>query len=87
MRYTQDQNFLIRGPGLPEQGVVAVGPAELEAAHLAGADEMRRGIIDRLWEWSGKKWGGNCRGEYNCMGDIEKWLNDPAFFVEEITTK
>lgn len=36
MRYSQDQNFNIKGPGLPEQGVVAVGPAELEKAFEAG---------------------------------------------------
>lgn len=36
-RYTQD-GYNIKGPGLPEQGVCAVGPAELEAAFRAGME-------------------------------------------------
>ena len=36
-RYTQD-GYNIKGPGLPEQGVVAVGPEELESAFEAGMD-------------------------------------------------
>lgn len=36
MRYKQDINFLITGPGLPEQGAVAIGPSELQAAYEAG---------------------------------------------------
>lgn len=46
MRYTQDQNFLIRGPGLPDQGAVAVGPDELKevwfTGYYAGSHEMMR---------------------------------------------
>ena len=42
MRYTQETNMLIKGPGLPEQGSVAVGPAELEAAFEAG---KRAGLV------------------------------------------
>lgn len=39
MRYKQIENFRIVGPGLPESGAVAVGPAELEAAFEAGMRE------------------------------------------------
>lgn len=45
MRYTQDQNFNIKGPGLPESGAVSVGPAELEKAYEAGV-AAALGIIE-----------------------------------------
>lgn len=36
MKYTQDQNFNIKGPGLLESGAVSVGVRELQAAYDAG---------------------------------------------------
>ena len=53
-RYTQDQNFLIKGPGLPETGAVSVGVRELEAAFEAG---MLAGMCHY-----------RCRGNSPCVG-------------------
>ena len=44
MRYKQDENFKITGPGLPESGAVSIGPDELEKVYRAG-------IIDAMCEY------------------------------------
>lgn len=59
MRYTQDENFVIKGPGLPAAGAVAIGVEDLEAAfqagHKAALDELKKGrdeMANKRMDWA-----------------------------------
>lgn len=63
-RYTQDQSFNIKGPGLPESGAVAIGPAELEAAFQAGRKEGRIESASRVSFMAQQGWTPTDVGHY-----------------------